>query len=296
VVRIPSGMEYTGPDDAAETALRMSSGQLAGRGPARSPLRRPSYAIPVAIVAATLIAWTVTIEQMRGMDNGPGTDLGGLGWFVGIWVTMTAAMMLPSVLPMALVFSRVSRERQKRGQTFVPTWVFLVGYLSAWTTYGLLAYGAFRAVQALHLHALGWHAHGPLIAGAAIVAAALYQLSPLKRLCLRHCRSPLHYVLGGWRSGRRGALAMGLEHGAYCVGCCWGLMLILFALGVMSIAWMLVIAGLIFAEKVLPFGQGFSRALAAALLIIGVWVAAAPSSVPGLTQPGAMRAMGPAMH
>src|SRR6202035_5311743 len=95
----------------------------------------------------------------------------------------------------------------------------------------------------------------PLIAGGAIVAAGLYQLTPIKRVCLRHCRSPMHYVLGGWRDGTGGALRMGLEHGAYCVGCCWGLMLILFAIGVMSIVWMLVVAGLIFAEKVLPFGD-----------------------------------------
>jgi predicted metal-binding membrane protein len=245
----------------------------------------------------TLVAWAVTVQQMQGMDNGPGTDLGGFGWFVGVWVTMMAAMMLPSVVPMVLIFSRVSSQRQTRGQAFVPTWIFLVGYLSAWTAYGLIAYGLFRAIHAAHLHALGWHADGPLVAGGAIVAAALYQLSPLKRMCLRHCRSPLHYVLGGWRSGSRGAITMGFEHGAYCVGCCWGLMLILFALGLMSIVWMLVVGGLIFAEKVLPFGERLSRALPVAFLIVGLWVAAAPGSLPGLTQPGAMHSMSsPAMH
>lgn len=253
---------------------------------ARSPLL-----IAAAVAGVALVTWAVTIERMRGMDAGPGTDLGSLGWFLGVWVTMMTAMMLPAVAPMALVFARVSSERRRRGRTFVPTWVFLGGYLAAWAAYGLAAYGIFRLVRSGHLHALSWHAQGPLIAGGAIVAAGIYQLTPLKRICLRHCRSPMHYVLGGWRSGRLGAIRMGAEHGAWCVGCCWGLMLILFALGVMSVVWMLVVAGLVFAEKVLPVGERIAPAFAVALVVLGVWVAAAPGSVPGLTQPSA-----PAMH
>jgi predicted metal-binding membrane protein len=237
------------------------------------------------LAGATITTWVVTVYRMQGMDAGPGTDLGALGWFVGVWVTMMAAMMLPSVAPMALLFARVSGERRRRGQAFVPTWVFLSGYLAAWTAYGLAAYGIFMALRAANLHAFGWSAHGPLIAGGAIVAAGLYQLTPLKRVCLRHCRSPLHYVLGGWRSGTVGALRMGIEHGAYCVGCCWGLMLILFAIGVMSVVWMLVVAGMIFAEKVLPFGHRLTPVFAAAFIGVGIWIAAAPGTFPGLTQP-----------
>jgi predicted metal-binding membrane protein len=101
----------------------------------------------------------------------------------------------------------------------------------------------------------------------------VYQLTPLKRVCLCHCRSPLHYFLGGWRDGRFGALAMGLEHGAYCVGCCWGLMVILFALGVMSVVWMAAVAGIIFAEKVLPIGDRLTSWFAVAFVAAGVWVA-----------------------
>jgi predicted metal-binding membrane protein len=133
-----------------------------------------------------------------------------------------------------------------------------------------------------------------LIAGAAIAAAGIYQLTPLKRVCLRHCRSPLHYVMGGWRSGRFGAVKMGLEHGAFCVGCCWGLMLILLALGVMSLTWMLVVAGLIFTEKVMPHGDRLARVFAIAFVGLGIWVAAAPGSVPGLTQPSSAAVM--SMH
>jgi predicted metal-binding membrane protein len=264
-----------------------------GPGPPARRDRRPL--VTAALAGAALVTWVVTIERMRGMDGGPGTDLGALGWFTGVWVTMMAAMMLPSAMPMVLIFSRVSTERQRRGQAFVPTWIFVGGYLAAWTLYGLLAYGLFRVIHAAHLNFLSWHAQGPLVAGAAIAAAGIYQLTPLKRICLRHCRSPMHFVLGGWRSGRLGAVRMGLEHGGYCVGCCWGLMLILFALGVMSVVWMIVVAALVFAEKVLPFGERLSRALAVAFVVIGVWVAAAPGSVPGLTQPASGHAMGMAM-
>jgi predicted metal-binding membrane protein len=263
-------------------------------------LRSSPVLLPAAVAAATLVTWIVTVDRMQGMDAGPGTNLGGVGWFIGVWATMMAAMMLPSVMPTTLIFARISEENQPRSRGFVHPWVFMGGYLAAWTAYGLLAYAIFRAVQSAEIPALSWHAQGPLIAGATIFAAGLYQLSPLKRRCLRQCRSPGYPIPSGWRSGSAGAIRMGFEHGAFCIGCCWGLMLILFALGVMSITWMLVVAGLIFAEKVLPFGERLSTMFAIAFVVVGIWVAAAPSSVPGLTQPGsaqarqAMRAMG--MH
>jgi predicted metal-binding membrane protein len=219
------------------------------------------------------------------MDAGPGTDLGGLGWFIGVWVTMMAAMMLPSVTPMVLMFSRVSADRRRRGRAFVPTWVFLSGYFAAWTAYGLLAYGLYRLVGAIDFDFLAWDAQGSWVAGGAIAAAGLYELTPLKEVCLRHCRTPLHFVFHGWREGRRGALRMGAEHGAYCVGCCGALMVVLFALGVMSVFWMAVVAAVIFAEKVTPFGARLTRPLAVAFVAFGFWVAVSPSSVPGLTDP-----------
>jgi predicted metal-binding membrane protein len=204
---------------------------------------------------------------------------------------MMAAMMLPSVAPMVVTFGRVSTERARRGRVAVPTWVFLVGYLAAWTAYGLDAYGVFRAVKALDPGFLAWDRQGPIVAGAAVALAGIYQLTPLKRVCLRHCRSPLHFVLHGWREGRLGALRMGVAHGAWCVGCCWGLMLILFALGAMSITWMAAVAAIIFAEKVLPFGARVPRLIAACLIALGIWIALAPGSVPGLTEPDSMQMM-----
>jgi predicted metal-binding membrane protein len=237
------------------------------------------------LLAAALVLWIVTYQRMHGMDAGPGTDLGGLGWFLGVWVTMMGAMMLPSVAPMVLVFARISRDRGTRGRPFVPTWVFLAGYLLAWVGYGLLAYGLFRLVRWAVGGSLSWDGAGPWLAGAALLAAGLYQLTPLKQVCLRHCRGPMHFVLHGWRDGRGGALRMGVEHGAFCVGCCWGLMLALFALGVMSLFWMAIVAAVIFAEKLLPAGEKLSRAFALALVAGGVWVGVAPASVPGLVQP-----------
>ena len=239
------------------------------------------------LLGAALVAWIFTIDRMWGMDAGPGTDLGGLGWFAGIWVTMMAAMMLPSVAPMVLLFARISDERRSRGRAFVPTWVFLAGYLGAWTAYGLAAYGLFRLVTAFGTDWLAWNRAGPYVTGGAIAAAGLYQLTPLKEVCLRHCRGPMHYVLHGWRDGRLGALRMGAEHGLFCVGCCWGLMVALFALGVMSLFWMAVVAAVIFAEKVVPYGLRLSRVFAVALVALGIWIAAAPGSVPGLTDPDA---------
>ena len=233
-----------------------------------------------ALLGASLLAWVVTVPRMRGMDSGPGTDLGGLGWYLGIWVTMTAAMMLPSAAPMVVAYSSFSRSR--RSGTFV------AGYLAAWTLFGLVAYGVYRLVAGASLDWLHWERGGPYVAGAALAIAGLYQLTPLKDVCLRHCRGPLRYLVRGWREGRVGALRMGAEHGLFCVGCCWGLMLALFSLGVMSLFWTAVAATVIFAEKVLPQGLRLTRVLALALVALGLLVALSPDSVPGLTHPAPM--------
>jgi predicted metal-binding membrane protein len=227
---------------------------------------------------------------MRGMDAGPGTDLGGLGWFLGIWVTMMAAMMLPSVAPMVLAYARVGRTRPTRA----PTAVFVSAYFAAWAVYGLIAYGVFRLVNALDMGALAWDRAGPYVAGGAIAAAGLYQLTAIKDVCLRHCRTPIHFLAHGWRDGPWGAFRMGFTHGIYCIGCCWGLMLVLFSLGVMSLVWMAVIAGVIFAEKVLPHGERLTKVIGVGFVALGIWIAVSPGSVPGLTDPG--EGMGPSMQ
>jgi predicted metal-binding membrane protein len=259
------------------------------------PVRRPALRIsPAAVVlvllSAALVTWIVTVQRMRGMDAGPGTDLGGLGWYVGIWVTMMAAMMFPSAAPMVFLFHRVSRERAARGQPVVPTWIFALSYLAVWTAYGLVAYGLYRLVVHFDLGFLDWDRGGRYVAGGAIAGAGIYELTPLKSVCLRHCRGPLHFLLHGWRNGVTGALRMGTQHGAYCVGCCWGLMVVLFALGVMSLTWMAVVAALIFAQKVIPKGEHLPKVFAIAFIGVGIWVASAPDTVPGLTLPNSDQA------
>jgi predicted metal-binding membrane protein len=266
--------------------------------PAVTRLARP---LPTAalLLGGALAAWIITVDRMRGMDAGPGTDLGGLGWYVGIWVTMMAAMMLPSAAPMVMLFARVAADRRRRGQDVVSTAFFVAGYIAVWTVYGVGAYGLFRAITAGGTGFLAWDRAGPYVVGVAVAAAGIYELTPLKNVCLHHCRSPLHFILGGWRPGRLGAFRMGVEHGGYCVGCCWGLMVVLFAVGVMSLFWMAIVAGVIFVQKLAPRADRLGPLFAAAFVGFGIWVAAAPTSVPGLVQPNsdaAQRARMRMMH
>ena len=256
--------------------------------------------LTILLVILAAVAWTLTDDRMAGMDAGPGTSLGGLGWFLGVWVVMMAAMMFPSIAPMVLMFVRIQQGRQDRGDA-VPaglTTLFVVGYLVSWAAGGLLGYAIFRAGSALSGDTFSWEDSGPYLAGALIVGAALYQLTPLKDVCLRHCRNPLMFLLEHSRPGRTGALVMGIEHGGFCVGCCWMLMVALFALGVMSIGWMAFIAALIAIEKLLPWKALANRGIAVLLLVLGLAVALAPEDVPGLTLPDspeaaqAMQSMG----
>ena len=252
------------------------------------------------LLVLAVIAWAFTDDRMIGMDAGPGTDLGGLGWFLGVWVTMMAAMMFPSIVPMVLMYARVQEGRRGREQEAPAgaTAIFISGYLVSWAAAGLAGYLIVEGVRSLDLGFLAWDEAGPYVAGGVIVAAALYQLTPLKDVCLRHCRSPLMFILQHYHEGRSGALRMGVEHGGYCVGCCWMLMAALFALGVMSIGWMAFVAALIALEKLLPWRAVANRGIAVTLLVLGLAVAFAPEDVPGLTEPdspeaaAAMEAMG----
>ena len=187
---------------------------------------------------------------------------------------MTAAMMLPSAAPTAAHVTRLTRR--------VPTLLFTAGYLAVWTGYGLLAYGVFRLVSSFDIDWLAWDRGGPYAAGGVIVAAGLYELTSLKRLSLRGCRNAPH---GG------SAFRIGLAHGLDCVGCSGALMAVLFVLGLMSLFWMAAVAVVIFAEKVLPGGPRLAPVFAVALVVLGIWVAVSPASVPGLTEPGGSPAM-----
>jgi predicted metal-binding membrane protein len=248
-----------------------------------TPRSRPLQA---ALVASLLVvaagAWAVTGERMGGMDAGPGTELGGLGWFAVVWVTMMAAMMLPSIAPMVLAHPRVQVGA---------TPAFVAGYLLTWGAVGALGYALVEGVRSLDFGVLAWDEAGPYVAGGAILAAAIYQLSPLKQRSLRRCRNPRAFVFEHWRAGRVGALRMGIEHGRVCVGSSWALMAALFALGVMSLSWMALVAALIAAEKLLPWKEVASRGIVVLLAVLAVGVAFEPEDVPGLTIPGSPAAM-----
>jgi predicted metal-binding membrane protein len=258
-----------------------------------------STRVQVGLVGLLLViagaGWALTGDRMTGMDAGPGTELGGLGWFIVVWLTMMVAMMLPSITPMVLAHARLQEARREGARTpaLGANALFVAGYLGAWTAAGLVGYAIFDGVQSLDLGFLGWDDAGRYVAAGVIVGAGLYQLTAPKDACLRHCRSP-GMLLERWRRGRLGALRMGIEHGGFCIGCCWWLMAALFALGVMSIAWMAFVAALIAAERLLPWKAPAVRAVAVVLVVLGLAVAIAPESVPGLTIPGSDDAM-PAM-
>jgi predicted metal-binding membrane protein len=244
------------------------------------------------LVTLAAVAWALTDDRMSGMDAGPGTDPGALGFFLGVWVVMMAAMMFPSIAPMVLMHVRIQEGRRERGQPVAigATPLFVGGYLISWAAAGLLGYALFQLGAAVSGDAFSWDDGGPYLAGAVIAGAALYQLTPLKDVCLRHCRNPFMFIMQHWRPGRAGALRMGVLHGGWCVGCCWMLMAALFALGVMSLGWMALIAALIAAEKLLPWKALANRSIAVLLLVLGLAVAFTPSDVPGLTLPGSPEA------
>jgi predicted metal-binding membrane protein len=251
-----------------------------GLGPAFAAVRT-RLGLVALLFAIAAVAWWSTIDRMRGMNAGPGTELGTLGWFVGAWVVMMAAMMFPSVAPTAALYSRMTRTRSP-----VAPLVFASGYLLTWTAAGVAAFAVSELGGRAAGDALAWDRGGRWLAGGVLVLAALYEVTPAKDVCLGKCRSPLGFLLGAWRDGLSGALQMGAKHGAWCVGCCWALMAALFALGVMSLAWMAFIAGLIALEKLIPSRRLATYGTAVLLLALGVMVIVAPDLVPAFTVPG----------
>ena len=242
---------------------------------------RTRLGLVVLLFALAGLAWWATVNQMAGMDAGPGTDLGALGWFIGVWIVMMAAMMFPSVAPTVALYARMTRLRSP-----LRPLLFAAAYLVVWAAVGLLSYGLFEVAKTWFGMQLAWNASGRWVAAAVLAAAAVYELTPLKNVCLAKCRSPLGFLLGSWRDGETGAVEMGAKHAAWCVGCCWALMAALFALGVMSLVWMAVVAAFITAEKTIPWRRPVVWGTTAILLALAVMVAVAPHSVPGLVVPG----------
>ena len=241
------------------------------------------------LVAITLLAWAYLFylaPDMSTMDSvgelgsmaTTGMSMGfgpvGIGLMFLMWAVMMVGMMVPSAAPMILAFANINRRRRQQGGTYVPTAIFLSGYLLVWAGFSVAA-TLFQFVLIFAILSYHLTAAGPVIGGMLLLAAGVFQLSPLKSACLRHCRTPMGFITNDWREGRRGALLMGLHHGGYCLGCCWALMGLLFLLGVMNLLWIAALAAFVLVEKVVPAGVWVGRAAGVGLLVWGVWLLAA---------------------
>jgi predicted metal-binding membrane protein len=245
-------------------------------------LRRQRNVVLALLLALAGACWLVVLRQ-AGMAQGMGLTMGmTLPLFLLAWVAMMIAMMFPTAAPMIVMFGTVAAGKQQRAQPFVPTWVFVSAYLTVWIGFGVVAYAAAAGLGALAMQSTWLTGNAARLGGAVLLVAGVYQLSPLKSLCLTKCRSPLSFLLTSWRDGYVGAFVMGLKHGAYCLGCCWLLFAILFPLGVMNIAAMVFLTLLIFAEKSLPWGSSMANVAGVALLAYGAVVLVSAHGLPGI--------------
>ena len=192
-----------------------------------------------------------------------------------MWTVMMVGMMTPAAAPMILVYARVARQAAARGTPFAPSGWFALGYFVAWTGFAFLATLAQWGLERAVLLSPGMASASPLLGGGLLIAAGLYQWTPLKDACLSQCQSPFAFIQrhGGFRSGRGASLGLGLRHGAYCIGCCWALMALLFVGGVMNLLWIAAIGVLVLAEKLVP-GPWLRRASGVALVLAGAWLLA----------------------
>lgn len=229
------------------------------------------------LMTATVLAWFATVTAMSGMaptmpghlPQAPGGSTGQLLDAVGMWVAMMAGMMLPSTVSMTVTFAGLSRRRTGAATAAKRTAVFVTGYLAVWCVSSTAA-----AVAQQLLSGAGRLHHGALevgLVGLVLVAAGTYQITPIKQACLRRCRTPIGFLAAHWRDGAGGASVLGIRHGLWCLACCLPLMSVLFAVGVMSLAWMAALAAVVLAEKVLPRGGLFARATGIGLLVLGTW-------------------------
>jgi predicted metal-binding membrane protein len=257
-----------------------------------SLVRRDRMVVLVGLALITAIAWwwvlagagtgMSTIAMTTWQFPPPIHKTMVMGWSLGyaiimffMWWIMMIAMMTPSATPMILLYARVHRHSQKeKSQSSVaPTFSFALGYLVAWAAFSLIAtlmqWGLERAGL---LHAMKMWSISPIFSGSLLVVAGVYQLSPLKNVCLDHCRSPIHFLSHNFRPGSLGAFRMGWIHGLYCLGCCWFLMALLFAGGIMNLVWIAGLAIFVLIEKVAPGGHWIARGAGIAMVAVGVWV------------------------
>jgi len=209
-------------------------------------------------------------DDMAGMMTPAVWTLGYAGVMFTMWWVMMAAMMLPSAAPILLLFARINRKERAAGKPFIPTGIFAAGYLVAWGGFSLLATGLQWILERFGLLSPMMVTTSYWLGAAILVAAGLWQLTPVKSICLRHCRSPMGFLVQSWRPGRRGAFRMGLEHGSFCLGCCWFLMGLLFFGGVMNLLWIIGLAAFVLLEKTVPMGSWIGRIVGVGVTVWGV--------------------------
>jgi len=245
---------------------------------------RDRIAVLVGLGGVTALAWTylVLMAQRMGDMGAVGTmdsmalrpwTATDFGLMFLMWAVMMVGMMVPSATPMALVYAAVARKAARQGTPVAPTFVFVAGYVAVWTLFSLAATVAQWQLERLALLSPMMVSTSPALGGGLLVAAGVYQLTPAKEACLRHCRAPAHFIAEHWRPGVAGALRMGAWHGAYCLGCCWALMGLLFFGGVMNLLWIAAITLFVLAEKILPLRNGAARWTGAAMILAGAGVA-----------------------
>jgi predicted metal-binding membrane protein len=253
-------------------------------------LQRERLIIGACLAAMVLVAWLYLFHgqaAMPGMEMAsmtmPDMVMPGMGMpelhssavstvlmlFV-MWTIMMVAMMVPSATPMILAFHTVNQQRRANSRPLVPVGIFVLGYLAVWTIFSAAAALAQWRLHEAALISSTMAATSPFLSGGLLIAAGVFQWTPLKRACLQGCRSPLSFLMSEWREGAVGAFLMGLRHGAFCVGCCWVLMALLFVAGVMNLLWIAIIALFVLVEKVLPKGEMVSRIAGAALVTAGI--------------------------
>ena len=256
--------------------------------PLEALLKRDRTVVAVSLVAVTALAWTYLLylaSRMGGMEMGgmemstnmalPQMDAWGpvelLLTFV-MWSVMMVAMMIPSAVPLILLFTKINQTRREREDSTLPTATFVSGYLLVWTVLSALATLTQWGLHDAGLLSPMMKSSSSLLSGILLIAAGVYQWTPWKRACLVHCRSPLHFIMSQWHPGALGALRMGFRHGVYCVGCCWALMAVLFVAGIMNLLWVAAVAAFVLAEKLVPSGEFIGRTAGIVLMIIGLGV------------------------
>jgi predicted metal-binding membrane protein len=243
---------------------------------------RERVIILLAVAGVTALSWLYLLQLGRGMPDMAGMAMpmsprwtpATFALTFAMWAVMMVGMMLPTAAPMILTFAALNRRKAQAFQRVMPVLLFASGYLVVWTAFSLFATLLQWALDRLALLSPMLTTTNALLGGALFLAAGIYQLTPLKQACLRHCHSPFAFLFNRWRDGLSGALRMGVEHGAYCLGCCWLLMALLFVVGVMNLLWVAAITLFVFGEKLLRGGAWVARLSGVAMAAYGIWLVA----------------------